>query len=130
MLPRIGFIQFHGRRLQNEFSALGHSISGVNSQVHQNLFELRWIDLDVTGIRLHVDRQFHIFTDQSFQELLYVPDDGIGVYHARLDELLPAKRQKLLGEICGATCRLVDRFGSPVNGRITSKFTLKQFGLS
>jgi hypothetical protein len=74
--------------------------------------------------------EFHIFADQPPQELFYVSDDGIGVDDARLDELLTAKRQKLLGEFRGAARGVLDGFGAPVNGRVTAKFGLKQFGLS
>src|SRR6266481_5151103 len=108
MLSRISFVQLDTCRFQNEFSTARHSIACVHSQIHEDLFELRWIDFDIAGVWLKVNRQFDIFADQLFQQLLNIPNDSIGVDHARLNELLTAKRQQLLREFCCAASRLLD----------------------
>src|ERR1700746_3787219 len=125
MLSRISLVQLDTCRFQNELSTARHSIASVHGEIHEDLFELRWIDFDIAGVWLKVNRQFHIFAEQLFQQFLNVANDSIGVDHPRFNELLTAECQKLLRKFSGAASRLFDRVGSSVNGRIILKFGLK-----
>jgi len=60
-------------------SALGHRVTRIDHQVHDDLPHLPFIPFDRAQVRRETGLQINMFANQGAQQLFHVPDDGIQV---------------------------------------------------
>src|SRR5262249_22144986 len=108
------------RGLNGDPSAHRHGIAGVDHQIHDRLFNVTRVGLDVTGIAPEIQLQFDILADETLQHLLGLTHDVVHRYHARLDDLSAAECQKLIRQRAGTlrgAMNLLGAVAQRVDGR-------------
>jgi hypothetical protein len=89
-------IQFDIQRLDDQFTALGHGIAGVDREIHDDLFHLSAIRADPTQPGIEGENGLDILAEQMRQHLPEIIDHGIQVQDGRAQNLLAAECQHLL----------------------------------
>ena len=75
-----------------------HRVSRIQHQVHQHLFELSAVGADGAQPGGQNRHQVHVLADQPAEHRAHVGDQGVQVEHDRLQHLLAAEGEQLLGE--------------------------------
>ena len=86
---------FRGRnigRAQGELSAVRHGIAGVDREVHNDLLELRNIDLHRPQVAAVNGFQHHLLADQPLKQHPEIAQDFAEIEHLRPQRLLARKR--------------------------------------
>src|ERR1700722_673004 len=81
-----------------ELAALGHSIAGVDAQVHDDLFDLGRIGPNHGQIWGQIRFDFNIAAEDFFQEAESFGDVLIEIYVARLENLAAGEGEQLTGQ--------------------------------
>ena len=102
LLLRVRLVELHVGGLDHEVAAFRHRVSGVDCQVHDHLLELTGIGLDTIERPVQRGHQPDVLADQALQERLGARHDTVEIEHLRLQDLLTAEGQQLLGQRCGA----------------------------
>jgi hypothetical protein len=89
-------------RLDNELSAMGHSVASIHGEIHDDLVHLSGVGLDNRHRRSRQQNDFNVVPHQRCQQLVDFPEPLIQVEHLLLHRLASAERQQLAGE-CGTT---------------------------
>ena len=90
---------------------LGHGVAGVDHQVHDHLLDLARVGLDRAEARRGQERQLDVLADEPPEHLLDArPRCRSGSSGLRLQDLLPAEREELPGQVGRARSRAA---GSP-----------------
>ena len=97
MLLRVSFVQINVGGFNGQFAAEGHRISRVNHQIHDHLFYLPGISLDVSQLFLKRGSQLDVLCDHSSKHLFQVCNYEIEIEHYRLQDLLPTESKELPG---------------------------------
>ncbi len=79
-----------------------HRVPGVDRQVHDHLLELSRVGVDAIERRIQSGHQPDVLADQALQQRFSASHDLIEVQHLRLQDLLAAEREQLLGQRRGA----------------------------
>ena len=79
----IGIIVADARCFDFEHSAIGHCISGVETEIQENLLQLAAVSGDVPELLLLHDLDENVLTDQASQHRLHAPNYRVQVYDAR-----------------------------------------------
>src|SRR5262249_6961734 len=82
----------------NQLASVGHSIACVDSQVHQDLFNLHWIGVHGAQIWSQNGTDCYVFHDGPAQQPFSFSYHPVQVNVARLQNLPPAEGQELPGE--------------------------------
>src|SRR3974390_1651952 len=89
---------------------MGHGIAGVYHQVHDDLFDLGGVCLDLTEVVANAGAHLDVVIDEAAQELFHVDDDSVQVEDFRLQDLLAAESEQLTNERGGAAGCALDAF--------------------
>jgi len=112
-------------------ASLRHSVASVPSQVQDNLLQLSSIHLRPSKVRIEQQVEGDVLTEHAPQDVIHVFQNRVELQDRRLEELIPAIREKLIGKPCAALgCfpNLVDARSSNL-GRLTAlqqKFAMAQ----
>ncbi len=102
MTARVGHVELHVGGLDGEAAAVGHRVARVHHQVHDHLLDLTRIGLHPPESHRGDHRQVHVLADQPSEHRLHPGHHRVEVQHLRLEHLLAAEREQLLGERGGA----------------------------
>src|SRR6478752_4668912 len=80
-------------------TAAGHRVPGVDRQVHHDLLELRRIGADDHGLRAEDRLEPDVLADQASQQAVHPLDDVTQVDVVGLERLAPAERKQLAGQV-------------------------------
>ena len=108
MRARVSFVDVGRPRLDGEHAAAGHRIARVDREVQEHLLELVGVGLHGTHGGVAFDPEIDVFADQAAQQRVDVVDHRIGIEDRRRQELLPAEREQLARQRCGAHSGLLD----------------------
>ncbi len=89
-------------------AAVGHGVSGVDTEIHQDLLELPGVGADDAGMAAPLELESDPFADDPIEELdgvahLFTEIEELGLHH-----LSPAEGKQLPGQVCGAVRALAD----------------------
>jgi hypothetical protein len=98
MAARVGLVHFHVGQLEVEQAALRHRIAGVDGEVHDHLLHLGGIGAHAAEGAAAASHQLDVFADQALEERAHALDDLAEVQDARLQHLLAAEGEELMGE--------------------------------
>src|SRR5581483_6329965 len=79
--------------------ALGHSVRGVDRQIHHYLLELARIDANERRVRRQPRLDLNVAEHETAHELLDAAQHVVGIDDARLERLPAAEREELPGEL-------------------------------
>ena len=95
--------------LDGQAPALRHRVACVHRQVQDDLLDLRGIGLHATQRGVEHRDQLDRLADQRPQHLRDVRHHAVEIQHPRLEHLLAAEGEELLGERRRAVRRLLDQ---------------------
>src|SRR3981081_361911 len=98
MQAAVSFIQNDVGGFDGDFASLGHGVTSIDHQVHQDLSQLAEIGLYLTQRRTENSHQINVLAPQPHEHLLTVGDYGVEVQHLMLKYLSPAEGQQLSGQ--------------------------------
>src|SRR5437899_4761180 len=98
MLPPIGVIQVNVGCLNDDLAPIGHSIFGVDHQVHDDLFDLSSIGASVAHPGSQSCREFDVLANQRAQQALHIRNDGVQIHYLQFQQLLAAEGEQLPGQ--------------------------------
>src|SRR4029078_13274868 len=87
---------FRGPRVG--WAAAGHRVPGVDGQVDDDLLHLRGVGADAAEVAAAAGDELHVFADEALEERAHALDDLAEVQDARLQDLLAAEGQELVGQ--------------------------------
>ena len=93
-----GVVEVDVAGLDRKPSALRHRVAGVHREVEDDLLDLRRVGLHAAEGRIEQAVQLDRLADQRPEHLGHAGDDTVQVEHARLEHLLAAEREELLGQ--------------------------------
>jgi len=99
-----------------EFPSVGESISGVESEVDEDLFDLGGIDSDQAEVFGEVEFQADFFADEASEEVFDSPDGLIEIEDDGFDSLSASEGEELSGEGGGAVSGILDGFETFLGG--------------
>ena len=117
LLAGIRLVQLDVRGLDGEPPSLRHGVPRVDGQVQDDLLELPRVGPDPAEHGFRRRDEVDVLADQPPEQRLHPSHHDVHVEHPRLEDLLPAKRQELLGERGGAARGLGDQVDVPA-GRL------------
>ena len=79
MVAGVGFVEIHVRRLQGDFPAFGHGITGIHNQIQNHLLHLTGIGFHLAQRFLLSGGQFVMLADQSPEHLFHVGDHDVEI---------------------------------------------------
>jgi hypothetical protein len=106
----MALVPFHKARLDRKLAAVRHGVPGVPRQVHEHPLQLIRIGANRCRFRLQLDAHLHVFAHQALQHRPHLLHHAVQIEHARLQDLLAAESQQLLGQSRGPLPGLVDLF--------------------
>src|SRR5437899_688203 len=109
MLTREGLVEIDVARLDREPPASRHRVARVDREVHEYLLELGRVGLDPVALSVRGGCQGDVLSDQALEHRDRLADRGVEMQDARLEHLLSAERQELLGERGGSMRRPLDQ---------------------
>src|SRR5579864_8274570 len=83
---------------KRESAPRGHSILGIDHEIHDHLLELAGVGTGMSSLRSEDGHQVDVLADQRTQQALHVLHDRVYVYHFQLEQLLSAEGQQLPGQ--------------------------------
>ena len=107
----VGGVEPRAVEEQRQPAARRHGVARVNHQVHDDLLELTGIDQHELRPLGMIEGELHIFADQPLDHRLKLADGSDQVNDPALEDLLPAEREKLLGQTGRALRRNADLAG-------------------
>ena len=87
---------------ENERSAVGHGIAGVDAKIENDLDNLVGVSLDRPEIRSEIALQLNIFRDEAADHAAGFREDDVAVKNLRRQHLLAAESKQLAGQRRGA----------------------------
>ena len=103
-----GVLQLHVPGLDRHDPAGGHRVSGVDDEIHHDLFELAAIGQHPRQIRRQRERDVNVVADQTAEHAGDVGDQLVHVERHGVQYLLAAEGEQLLGQPRGAAGGLHD----------------------
>ena len=85
-----------------------HGVTCVHSEIHEHLLELAPVDPGVPEIRIEFDFELDRLPERAAQHPEQIRNDLVEINGLWPDDLLPRKRQELVGEGGGALGRSCD----------------------
>src|SRR6266404_1334343 len=113
---RLTFSQSHAGSFDQEHSAFGHRISGIDNQVHDDLFDLALVRLDAADCGIEVRSQIDMRAYQPLQHFSHIRYQKIQGQDVGLKNLLAAEGQQLLCSSRGALRSLQNYPGALTEG--------------
>src|SRR5260370_25947430 len=98
-----------GSRFYRDSSSTRHRVSGIQTQVHEDLLDLRRIRVDRGKVRPKINSELDAISEHALQEFLSLPDQGIEVHVVGLQHLLARKGKQLSDETSRAGYLFADR---------------------
>ena len=92
-------------QFQAKSSALRHGVARVDHQIHQHLFHLAGIDLDLAELPGDNRVDLHVLAQHAAKHAIHVPQRARQIHDARLQHLLAGEGQDLLGQRSGSLAR-------------------------
>src|SRR4029079_2035517 len=92
-------IQLDDCRFESELASRRHCISGVDSQVHDDLLELTRVNYHWAGILGKLAYELDVFADDSAQHFVSAAQNVIEVNEPRLDKLLACGSPAVSGQV-------------------------------
>ena len=126
----VSLIQIGVASLNREFTAEGHRVAGVHSQVHDDLLNLPGVCFDPPQSRFKNCEQDDVFSNQPPQHVLQIGDGHVEVKHLRSKHLAAAESQQLAGERGGTLAGTMDFFDVTAQRWVRGKFVQKEFRVS
>jgi len=121
-----GFSRAHGKQnilgFDAQAASLRHSVASVPGQVQDNLLQLSSIHLHPSKVRIELQVEGDVLTSTRRRMSSMSSKTALKLQDRRLEELIPAIREKLIGKPCAALgCfpNLVDARSSNL-GRLTA----------
>src|SRR5262249_22569858 len=102
------FMQVDLACFNREFAASRHGIAGVDYEVHDDLFDLIRVCLNLAASSFRKNREFDVFADQPAEHLDHFFYAVVDVKNPRLNDLLSTKGKQLAGEAGGSLASLKD----------------------
>ena len=96
--------------LDGQGAAGRHRVARVHREVDDHLLDLAAVGSHEHQVGIEHRDERQVFTEQPLQQRLHSGDDLVHVEHGRLQHLLAAERQQLLGEQRRPLRRLLDLF--------------------
>ena len=112
-----GVIEFDERGLDEEASAVGHGVAGVNGEVEQDLVDHAGVGVDHQGIGGELELHLNVLAEDAVKHLGHVDNDFIQVQIACLHRLLAAEEEQLTGEVGGPLGGFLDFAGDGLGAR-------------
>ena len=97
-MARFLFAQGYVASLDVELASGGHGVAGIDSQVHDDLFDLSGIGANWPKIFSGSEHKIDIFTDHAREHLQVFGGDIVEVDHPRSQHLLAAEGEQLAGQ--------------------------------
>ena len=94
----INGVYFHILSFNHKTAAFRHGIPSVDGQIHDNLLHLSTINLYAVKCGIECGYEFDAFTQKLRKDLAEGFHYTVNIQNLRLQLLLPAKGQKLLGD--------------------------------
>jgi len=110
VLTSIGIVQLNVRGLDGELPTMGHGVTGIDGQIHDDLLDLARVGAHAPQPRRRHGDQMNVFTDQPLEHPIHVGRDGVEVKYFGLEHLLAAERQELPGQRRGPFPSFLDLF--------------------
>ena len=98
MLAHIILIEIDIYSFDGQLAAVWHCVSRIDREIHNHLLDLTRISFSTAQVRIKVDGQVNIVSQQAMQQPVYVADHQVQIQHSRRKNLLAAERQQLPGE--------------------------------
>src|SRR5262249_688852 len=98
VLADVGLVEVDVRGLDGEAAALGHGITRVDGQVHDDLLELPRIGFHHPEIGRAPCHQADVLPNNPAQELVHVGHDNVEVQYLGLEHLFAAEGEKLASQ--------------------------------
>jgi hypothetical protein len=98
----IGCVELHVGYLDAELTSVGHGVSCIHRQVHDDLLELGGVGLDSAHTVYRKQRQRDIGSEQTLQQAFHLQNELAEVEHLRLQQLPATEGQQLPHEVRGA----------------------------
>src|SRR6476661_2604181 len=76
-------------------ATIRHRIPRVDDEIHDNLLDLAGIDTHASQIRIDVNEELNVHSEQALQHLLHVEHQGSEFHNLRLNDLFSAESQEL-----------------------------------
>src|SRR5579859_5135926 len=100
------------RGFECQLAAPGHGVARVHGQIDNDLLDLTWIGAHGSKVRGRKNRGLDILADQPAKHRFNATDNVIEANVPRLEYLLTAEGEKLLGQLLGADLGLPDCFNT------------------
>src|SRR5260370_7130365 len=84
-----------GSRFYRDSSSTRHRVSGIQTQVHEDLLDLRRIRVDRGKVRPKINSELDAISEHALQEFLSFPAQGIAAHVLGLQHLLARKVNQL-----------------------------------
>src|SRR5690606_10127851 len=101
---------FNGPRLDAEQPSMHHGVARLYHQVRQNLIDLRGVDLDLAKTIVEIQLEPRA-ADESPEDRLEAPYEGIELYHLQVQVLAPRERKQLPCQVPGTGGSALNRRG-------------------
>src|SRR5690348_3056269 len=99
---------FERSSLELEFAAIGHGVTGIQAEIHDDLLDLRGINFDGRQVLRQQERQLDIAADDFAEQGDDIADDGVQIDVAGLENLASRKGEELAREGGGAVSLMLD----------------------
>src|SRR5579863_2151998 len=130
MLAGVCLVQVDVASFDHQPSAARHGVARVHHQVHQHLFDLRWVGLDGADIRRKFAVNPDVFAHQPAQQLLQAVHNAVEINILWLQNLLAAERQQLMYQGCGTFAGIVDALDIVSKSGLAFGTLARQFGIA
>ncbi len=130
MLGAVARVKGDRSGLDGDLAGVGDGVPGVHAQVHQDLIDLGWIDLDRAQTLARDPGQVNVLADQPPNHGQQARHRVVEIKHLGVDGLPAGKAEQLPGEISGPTGCIVDVAQAGVERLLRGKFAQGQFGVT
>ena len=91
-----------------EAAAIGHGVTGIDSQIQENLLDLARVSEDRREFGFRSEAKLNMFADKARDHLVHFGDGAVEVDDTGLEDLHAAEREKLASHRDGAVGSLLD----------------------
>ena len=106
-----GFVEFGGGGLNDELSAFGHGVTGINREIHQHLVHHAPVGMDEQLLHRKFELQMDVVAECAPQHFGQLVDGFVQIQFSKLQCFFPAEQKQLAGQRGGALCGRADLLG-------------------